>query len=354
MKPPAQESVYAASSSPSVRSKAPYEESSQAAFDDWLRDQHAQMTTPSDLVAQYVRKAAHSPLVSSKRLIVGRDNEVYKVTTADGRALIVRVSHRDDPRFEAERWALDAVRAQGVPTPQVLLVEKAALTDHFVTFCIEEKMPGRPLDVLLKSGSKQPARTIAEIGAMLGRIHRVPVKGFGYLRPDGPDGNGWDIPFSAIMVDLLDKEAELAQAATRWSVPEESVTQGLALLAANTNLYQWNAPCLTHGDFGAAHILVDEEQITGVIDFQECSGNHPVFDFAHWYVHWEDEIPLSQLIASYQDSAGVLDERFEPLLHLALLRECLWMLMVRIRQNNPYDIQAFKKGIDKGLAFFSG
>ncbi|MGH2369368.1 MAG: hypothetical protein ACRDI2_14335, partial [Chloroflexota bacterium] len=102
-------------------------------FQDWLRERHAQMVTPRALIDDVVRKAVGSVPASLRRVVVGQMNEVYDVATAGGTQVIVRVSHDEDPRFEGERWALDAARRAGVPTPQVLLIEQGAP----VSFCVE-------------------------------------------------------------------------------------------------------------------------------------------------------------------------------------------------------------------------
>lgn len=320
-------------------------------FDDWLQTRHSKMATPVELIDSFVQKAVRSPITRAHRLVIGQMNEVYDVTTQDGQNLIVRISPQKDPRFEAEHWALDASRKVGVPTPKVFLVEKTIANKKTITFCIEEKLPGKPLDELLKSRQSKANlnNTIKQVGDVLGRIHSVKVDGFGYLQPNG---KGWDITFSSIMLDLIEKEDELLKAAAKWDVPHSKVKKGLALLAENTNLYDYNQPSLTHGDFGLPHILVDNDSITGIIDMQECSGNHPIFDFVHWETAYGKDVPLQQLIDSYSNKA-LFDETFEPLFNLVLLRHCLWMLMVRVEHENPHGIDVFKHGIDRALEFFS-
>ena len=100
-------------------------------FDGWLQSRHDKWNTPSGLINEYVRKATGSAIVQAKRVVVGQDNEVYDVTTVALR-LIVRISRKDNPRFEAERWALNAARNAGVPTPHVLLVERAGYDDDCI------------------------------------------------------------------------------------------------------------------------------------------------------------------------------------------------------------------------------
>lgn len=319
-------------------------------FDDWLKAKHSKISTPSELVDTYVQKAVGSPVSKASRIVIGQINEVYDVTTLDNRSFIVRISRQDDPRFEAERWALDASRKVGVPTPKVLLVEKALVNNESITFCIEEKLPGRPLDELLKD-TKSKAELdsiIKQIGKVLSRIHEVKIDGFGYLQPDG---TAWDIPLSKIMLDLLEKEDELLKVFDKLGITQSKVRESLALLAENSDLYDWDKPCLVHGDFGPPHILVDGDLITGIIDMQDCSGNHPIFDFVHWETTYGRHIPLKKLTDSYSDKT-IFDETFEPLFNLVLLRHCLWMLMVRVEQENPYDIDVLNLGIDNALKFF--
>jgi aminoglycoside phosphotransferase (APT) family kinase protein len=317
-------------------------------FQGWLQDRHSKMTTPSEVVNARVQKVVGSPVGSAKRLVVGQDNEVYDITTTDGQHVITRISHRDDPRFEGERWALDAARKHGAPTPKVFLIEKVQLDDHSVTFCIEEKLPGMPLDTLLQ-GHAKPKQAIAQLGELLSQIHSVKVNGFGYLQEDG---KGWKIPFSKIMLDLLEKREELRHAAEQWSISFDDVEQALQLLQKHSSLYNWDDPSLTHGDIGPDHVLVDSNQVTGVIDFQECSGNHPIFDLVHWDINYGHLIPVEDLTATYKNKV-LFDDTYEALFHLVMLRQSLWMLMVRVEQDNPHDVDVFKRGLQKGLRFFS-
>jgi Ser/Thr protein kinase RdoA (MazF antagonist) len=248
---------------------------------EWLRSRHDSMATPQPLIDRWIQVATGSAVHTAVRIIVGQDNEVHDVVTTDGHRIVVRISHRPDPRFTGERWALDAARALGVPTPRVLLIDQV---DHIgsartpVTVCVEDKLPGVSLRTLLDAGHR-PVGAIAELGELLARIHQVRVDGFGYLRAEG---RGWDIPFSAVMLDLLDRRTDLHRAATHWAEPVESVEQGLAVLDAHRSHFAFDDPRLVHGDLGADHILISDDRVTGIIDFQECSGNHPVLDLAHW------------------------------------------------------------------------
>lgn len=320
-------------------------------FEHWLHQRHSTMQTPQDIIEHYVTKAVGVPPVSLQRHIVGMMNEVHKATLPDGRRVIVRISHWDEPRFMAEHWAIEAAAKHGVPTPKVILVDDAVkVDDKNRGFCIEEELPGTSLENLVRDGkTDQVAAVIPKIGEMLSRIHRTPVQGFGYLQPDG---KAWDMPFSEIMLDLSDHKNELAAAADYWNLSHKQVQHGLALIEAHKDYYEWHTPVLIHGDFNPAHIFVDGTDITGIIDFQECSGNHPVMDFARWEMYWGDRIPITDIMKSYTNQA-LFDDHYKTLYHLVTIRMALWMYTVQADRQTADRINKVSQALDKSLAYFT-
>ena len=316
----------------------------------WLQRRHDAVRTPRAVIEARIRAAAGAGMASFERLVVGEDNEVYDVTTTAGERLIVRISHAEDPRFEAERWALDAARAAGVPTPVVRHLEAVTLADgRAVTCCVEERLPGTPLDVLLRNGIR-PSRAIAELGGLLAAIHGIPVDGFGYLRPDG---RGWPITFASMMTDLVPRRDRVLAAARHWRVDDQLVLAGLDLLAGHTDCYRYDETRLVHGDFSLDHILVDgppgREYVSGIIDLQECAGGHPVSDVAYWRMVCHDQIPLATLLRGYPGGSE-LAEREADLIELMVVRRALWMLVTDLERGNPHRIGDHVRALEGAVA----
>lgn len=319
-------------------------------LENWLQARHSKWNTSPDLINEYVRRATGDAIAQASRVIVGLDNEVYDVTSDKNHQFIVRISHKANQRFEGERWALNAARKVGVPTPQVLLIEQAAYDDSTVTFCIEEKLPGISLDVLLKDGLNSDVnKAIDQIGEVLGKLHSVKVDGFGYLQPDG---KGEQTSFAEIMLMANERQAELYEAAKKWNVPTKNITAGLELLNKHRELYEFNTPVLVHGDLGQQHILVEGDHISGIIDMQDSSGNHPVIDFVIWDAYWSERIPTSKLMASYGNKS-LFTGSYDTLFHLVLLRESFIMLMVHAQRENPNGVPGFIAGIERALRYFA-
>ena len=85
---------------------------------------------------------------------------------------------------------------------------------------------------------------------------------------------------------------------------------------------------------------------------QDCSGNHPVFDFVSWDAYWSELVPTNKLLASYGNQS-VFTESYETLFHLVLLRESLIMLMVHAARKNPNGIQGFITEMERALMYFA-
>ncbi|NYH90368.1 phosphotransferase family protein [Actinopolymorpha rutila] len=305
-------------------------------FDGWLHDLHSGMRTPTALIRSVVRKATGSTPPSLEPIVAGQVCEVY-----DAGEVVVRISHEEEPRFEGERWALDVVRELGVPTPRVLLIES---TDG-VAFCVEERLPGERLDVLLGRGER-PTQAVDELGSLLARIHSVPIEGFGYLQADG---RGWPVDFA--LLDVVAERPALTAAARCLGVPATLVDRAVATLAEYAPRYPWTTPRLVHGDFTMDNILVDGGRISGIIDMERAAGSHPGEDLMNWDLCHGDRIPLKRLLASYGDS-DIFDASYEPLFHLMLLRRCLWMLIVHHTTGNPGSADHYRAGIDRAVRFF--
>ncbi|MEQ4204328.1 phosphotransferase [Actinopolymorpha sp. B9G3] len=80
----------------------------------YVRDLQARWSTPSSVVDEIVRRAAHAAADEVARVIQGYQNEVYRVR-AGARRLVVRIRHSGEGEFEQEAWAMRQARQAGVP-----------------------------------------------------------------------------------------------------------------------------------------------------------------------------------------------------------------------------------------------
>jgi aminoglycoside phosphotransferase (APT) family kinase protein len=173
----------------------------------------------------------------------------------------------DQARTDVE---VEAMALAPVPTPEVLWRRPPVLALAAV--------PGTPLGRLGEPSTSSSAAWAA-VGAAVRRLHDAPL-------PPWP-GRSLD----EIASDL-DRECDWLVA--NGVLPTDLVTRNRGIAAAA--LRPWT-PAFTHGDLHIAHVFVDGDEITGVIDWSEAARGDALFDLASLTLGHEER--LDDLLAGY-------------------------------------------------------
>ncbi|WP_411075691.1 phosphotransferase family protein [Streptomyces sp. cmx-4-7] len=173
-------------------------------------------------------------------------------------------------RIDAE---VEAMSRAPVPTPEVLWRKPPVLA--------LAALPGTTLGRLGGPSTGSPAAWAAA-GAAIRRLHDGPL-------PDRPGRVGRS---GVALAAELDAECELL------------VTRGLLsadLVARNRRVAQaafrpWT-PAFTHGDLQIAHVFVEDDEVTGVIDWSEAGRGDALYDLATFTLGHEER--LDDVLAGY-------------------------------------------------------
>ncbi|MFG3114147.1 phosphotransferase family protein [Streptomyces sp. NPDC048197] len=176
----------------------------------------------------------------------------------------------DQTRIDVE---VEAMALAPVPTPQVLWRKPPVLAIAAV--------PGKALGRLGEPSTASPAAWAAA-GAAIRKLHDAPL-------PPRPGRAGRDL--DELAVDL-DGECELLVA--NGLLPADLVTRNRQV--AEAALRPWPA-AFTHGDLQIAHVFIDDNDITGIIDWSEAGQGDALYDLATLTLGHEDH--LSDVIAGY-------------------------------------------------------
>jgi len=214
-------------------------------------------------------------LVSIQRLSGGASQETYKliVKTPDGaQHLCLRrspggeavLSDERRPGLAVEAALMRAARAAGVPEPEVhyVLQESDGLGEGFIMQWLEgETLGGR----IVTSPDLARARThlIEQCGAVLARIHAIDLEATGlvkqltHLSPEAFVTETYaryqDLAFAQPMIDYT----------ARWLLE---------------NLPAKNLRTLVHNDFRIGNLMVDQDGICAVLDWELAHIGDPVRD----------------------------------------------------------------------------
>lgn len=159
----------------------------------------------------------------------------------------------DQARIDVE---VEAMALAPVPTPKVLWRRPPVLAIAAV--------PGTALGRLGEPSTASPAAWAAA-GAAIRKLHDAPL-------PSWPDRAGRSL---GELAAELDGECEWLVA--NGVLPADLVTRNRQV--AEAALRPW-APVFTHGDLQIAHIFVDGDEVTGIIDWSEAGRGDALFDLA--------------------------------------------------------------------------
>jgi aminoglycoside phosphotransferase (APT) family kinase protein len=218
-----------------------------------------------------VRRALGAGLLEHVELTDGMFNAAYRLTTDDGRVVVLKAAppadvplltyERDLMRTEA--LAFELMAAQDLPVPDVLHVEDGLL--------LMAALDGEPWwSIRDRVTPEQHSALRGLLGAFTARLHTIKGESFGY--PQGPGGDAWRGAFLA-MVDAV-----LADAA-RFGV---ALPDGLREWFQDRSgpLDEVTTPVLVHFDLWQANIFVelDPPRIVGVIDPERAFWGDPLAD----------------------------------------------------------------------------
>ncbi len=282
-------------------------------YEKHIQDKHAKWDTPEAFLFSEVEAITHAKPISRTRIVKGENSEVYKIETKEGRDLIARISHSENSRFEQERWAIIQARLAGAPVPEILGIKQIRMENGLVTVSIQNEIPGVPMEEM--SLLQEPEsielykKLMKDAGSILAKIHSVKIIGFGVL---DKNGKGQWTNSEDLWLEMEKWRGEIDEVAARANISAELITKALDLMkvaAVNCKIEQ---PVLIHDDFAPKHIMVADNHISGIIDFETCEGGDPVRDFARWQYH-KKEFTIDNLLEGYD---GLLPSDFEYRLRL--------------------------------------
>ncbi|MEU5665093.1 phosphotransferase family protein [Streptomyces longwoodensis] len=176
----------------------------------------------------------------------------------------------DQARLDVE---VEAMSLAPVPTPRVLWRKPPVLATA--------ALPGTTLGRLGGPVTGSPAAWAAA-GAALRKLHDAPP-------PPWPGRAGRSI--DALAEELAD-ECELL--VRNGVLPADLVSRNRRV--AEGALRPWT-PAFTHGDLQIAHVFVDGDEVTGIIDWSEAGQGDALYDLATFVLGHEEH--LDDVLAGY-------------------------------------------------------
>ena len=227
----------------------------------------------------------------------------------------------------------------GILVPKVIGVKDYSRDEKKLNFCIETQLEGKPLDEMIELRNPENKfklhNIMGQAGKLLSRIHRIKTDGYGEFDRNGKaDAKSLKDFFEGSPYVSLEKMIKVAKEA---ELKSEVMAKAIKLLTDGINDLNMESPQLTHGDWAPKHILIKDEKVSGIIDFECAEGADPVKDFAYWEYFSGDTYPIEAMKAGYLNKnifSSSFQERFK-----------LWQLYIGITTLEYYVEESHTSGI---------
>ena len=259
--------------------------------------------------------------------------------------------------FNVEAVAAERVTSAGLPSYRTIAIHDFEGGDDFA-FHVLQKLPGFAVQKWLEAHPEDEHRLVTKVGAMMARLHQVEVEGF------GPFDN--ELAKTGELQGLHGTYAEALRAGLPMNLSvlvkegifsEDQIAAISELFNEDNPLLQADRSVLVHNDFADWNLLTNGEDITGIIDWDECVGGDPVSDIACWSTFFDPERMESFLEGywSIVDKPEDFDAKFE----LLRLRYTISKMALRVRRYtwDPSDfvkakIDSGRQHLGKSLSYF--
>jgi len=288
------------------------------------------------------------PLDLDAQTNLGNVNSVRVGTLASGKEVVIRCHPKGirNGYFHAEAAASHRAREAGLPSFDTVAVHDYQGGKDFA-FHVLDKLAGTAINKWLEANPDDEAVLLPQVGKMMARLHQVNVDGFGPFdneRARSGELVGLHKTFGQAVraglpfnLDVLNKENILTT---------EQIVAITKLFDDDNPLLAIQQAVLVHNDFADWNLLTDGNDVTGILDWDECVAGDAVSDIACWSTFFEPERLQGFLDGYWQvaEKPADFDDKFE----LLRLRYVLSKMTLRIRRYSWEPSDFMKEKIETG------
>ncbi len=211
-----------------------------------------------------------------EKVVAGYSNQVYSASI-EGETVFIRIN-RDQDIFPVEVKGYEIFEALNVPVPKVLAYQPNPVTLGYPTIILSA---ARGVELARMTVSPEAEQAIYEdMGNILARINTTKIQGFGRLHTDEEMLKGefgtWQEYQEKFGKRLEEDINFLEQNETLDTDEIESIREAYRKVSALTIEEAY----LLHRDMHFAHVFVEDNKITGVIDLGGLEAGDPRYDIA--------------------------------------------------------------------------
>lgn len=288
-----------------------------------------------------------SVLDPDENVLKGNVNIVRKVRI-DGNVYVVRLHPRGvkNGYFAVEAAALKKAAEKGLPVPDVLEIHEAT-TEKDMDFVLMTASSGITMELAIQQHPETEDDLLNQAGKLLAAVHEIEVEGFGFF-------NNKIAKQEQKLVGLHDSYRQFVACGLEENIDRlvsfntiDTETADLFRHTFSSLSYEpIHGPRLVHNDYADWNILVNDGQISAVLDWDECHAGDPIADLACWSTFFTMD-RYAQFLNGYT-SVTTLPDDYEQRFHYYRLRYTISKMALRVKRSLVDDSQFIKDKIEVG------
>jgi|TARA_Y100000310_G_C20622058_1_gene783913 hygromycin-B 4-O-kinase len=255
-----------------------------------------------EIIVEFVKNSFSKDAESFETIADGEMSQGF-FFSANKKDFVIRVNKRLNG-FEKDKYAYEHFYSKDMPIPKTILLGEL---NKNLYFSITERAKGR---LLCDYNEKETHNSMPNIIKTLDAIHAVDIsktKGFGSFDSQGKTD------FQS-HTDALTKQIKMTLESFKKEADNKLLEKDVIeyLLKKYKALFKYcpEIRYLVHGDFGSDNVTVNNNQITGVFDWELASYGDFLFDVA-WLDFWRDNIDYKGIFLRHYQKKGVDTKNYE-------------------------------------------
>lgn len=314
-------------------------------------DKHRGITTESLL--ESVNKGMDNKVKSIKEVNendqtnLGFINSVRVGILNDGKEVIIRCHPKGikNGYFYSESLVSKLLKNKGLPAYETYAIHDLASEDD-VAFQVIEKLEGKALKNWLEEHPEDIDKLMIEAGKTLAQIHSIKVEGFGSFDNElAKQGKlvGLHDNFENFIMSGLENNLDIL---VKYEHINEKQKNNIIALYKDNSLLKCDKAVLVHNDYADWNLLTDGNNISGILDLDECCASDPLCDIACW-MSMAPQNRVSKFLEGYfADSEK--PEDFEDKVNLFTLRYVISNMVQRSYRSEYIHTDFLKELLNQG------
>ena len=278
---------------------------------------------------------------------LGNVNSIRVGVLESGKEVIIRCHPKGvrNGYFYAESLASQIALENGLPAYKTYCIHELE-NEEDISYQVIEKLNGDTVQFCLKKDLEKEEQLVIEMGKTMARLHKIKVNGFGpFDNEQAKNGN-----LKGIHKSLKDSvnaglEENLERLVT-YNILTKEIADKMKTLFDDNELLNSDISVLIHNDFADWNLLTDSNKITGIIDWDECVGGHPIQEIACWSTFFDPE-RIKPFLKGYFNEVPKYDN-FDEMFELMRLRYIISKMALRIKRYTYEQTPFLKSMIEKG------